>query len=49
MFVRVSKGTVTLTGEVDHRFEAEVAERELKQLSGVVAVENWISIKSLSR
>ena len=45
VFVKVSKGTVTLTGEVDHRFEAEVSEREVRQLSGVVAVDNRIAIK----
>lgn len=44
VFVKVSQGTVTLTGEVDHRFESEVAERELRQLSGVVAVSNRITI-----
>ena len=43
--MKVSKGTVTLTGEVDHRFEAEVSEREVRQLSGVVAVDNRIAIK----
>ena len=45
VFVKVSKGTVTLTGEVDHRFEAEVSEREIRQLSGVVAVNNRIGVK----
>ncbi|WP_375455272.1 BON domain-containing protein [uncultured Methylobacterium sp.] len=45
VLVKVSKGTVTLTGEVDHRFESEVAERELGQLSGVIAVNNRITIK----
>ena len=45
VLVKVSKGTVTLTGEVDHRFEAEAAERELGHLSGVVAVNNRLAIK----
>ena len=45
VFVKVSKGTVTLTGEVDHRFQSEVAERELRQLSGVVAVSNRITVR----
>lgn len=47
VFVKVSKGTVTLTGEVDHRFQSEVAERELRQLSGVIAVINRITVKPL--
>ncbi|WP_162241599.1 BON domain-containing protein [Methylobacterium sp. Leaf117] len=45
VMVKVSKGTVTLTGHVDHRFQSEVAERELSQLSGVVAVDNRIVVK----
>jgi osmotically-inducible protein OsmY len=45
VMVKVSKGTVILTGDVDHRFQSEVAERELRQLSGVVAVNNRIVVK----
>jgi osmotically-inducible protein OsmY len=43
--VQVAKGGITLTGEVDHRFQFEAAEREVGQLYGVVAVTNRITVK----
>ena len=43
--VQVAKGGVTLTGELDHKFQSEAAEREMGQLYGVVAVTNRITIK----
>ena len=43
--VEVSKGVITLKGEVDHHFQSEAAERELRQLYGVVAVDNFVTVK----
>ncbi|MDO9429199.1 MAG: BON domain-containing protein [Methylobacterium sp.] len=43
--VKVSKGIITLTGEVDHHFQFEAAERELRHLCGVVAVNNLITVR----
>lgn len=43
--VKVSKGVITLTGEVDHHFQFEAAERELRHLCGVVAVNNLITVR----
>jgi hypothetical protein len=45
VLVKVSKGTITLTGEVGHRFQSKVAERELTQLYGVIAVDNRIVVR----
>ncbi len=42
--IQVSKGVITLTGEVDHHFQSEAAERELRQISGVVAVDNLVGV-----
>ncbi|NEU14515.1 BON domain-containing protein [Methylobacterium sp. BTF04] len=42
--VKVSKGVITLTGEVERHFQSEAAERELRHLSGVVAVNNLITV-----
>ena len=44
IFVEVSKGVITLKGEVDHHFQSEAAERELRQISGVVAVNNLVAV-----
>jgi osmotically-inducible protein OsmY len=43
--VKVSKGLITLTGEVDHHFQSEAAERELRHLSGAVGVNNLIAVR----
>ncbi|MCJ2136945.1 BON domain-containing protein [Methylobacterium sp. J-026] len=43
--VKVSKGVITLTGEVDQHFQSKAAERELRQISGVVAVNNDITVR----
>jgi len=40
----VSTGIITLTGAVDRHFQSEAAERELRHLSGVVAVDNRITV-----
>lgn len=43
--VTVSKGWVTLKGEVDYEFERRDAERAVERLSGVKGVSNLITIK----
>jgi len=43
--VKVSKGVITLTGEVDRHFQSEAAERELRQISGVAAVDNRVTVR----
>lgn len=43
--VKVEKGWLTLTGEVDWHFQKEAAEREVRNLMGVVGVMNQISVK----
>ena len=43
--VKVSKGVITLTGEVDRHFQVEAAEQELRHLSGVVAVNNLVTVR----
>ncbi len=43
--VQVEKGYVTLTGEVDWHFEAELAGSAVQSLMGVTGVGNQISIK----
>lgn len=44
--VKVEKGWVTLTGEVEWHYQMEAAEREVRHLMGVVAVLNKITIRS---
>lgn len=44
--VKVEKGWVTLTGQVEWHYQMEAAEREVRHLMGVVAVLNKITIKS---
>lgn len=44
--VRVEKGWVTLTGEVDWHFQATEAEHDVRRLWGVVGVSNQITIKA---
>lgn len=43
--VQVQDGLVTLSGEVDWRYQKEVAEEAVRYLAGVVLVNNLISIK----
>jgi osmotically-inducible protein OsmY len=43
--LNVSKGIITLTGKVDRHFQCEAAERELRHLPGVVAVNNLITVR----
>lgn len=44
--VRVNKGWVTLTGDVNWDFERRAAERAVRRLAGVRGVSNLINIKS---
>lgn len=43
--VKVEKGWVTLTGEVEWHFQKEAAVREIRDLSGVIGVSDQITIK----
>lgn len=43
--VKVEGGWVTLTGEVEWHYQMEAAEREVRNLLGVVGVSNLITIK----
>ncbi len=43
--VKVEKGWVTLTGQVDWRYQQEAASEDLKWLIGVAGVSNDVSIK----
>lgn len=43
--VKVEAGWVTLTGEVDWRYQKEAAERDVRPLHGVVGVSNQIVIR----
>lgn len=43
--IKVEKGWLSLTGEVNWHFQKEAAEREVRHLLGVVGVTNNISIK----
>lgn len=44
--IKVEKGWVTLTGEVDWHFQKEAAQRDVHALLGVVGVSNQVTIKS---
>lgn len=44
--VKVEKGWLTLMGQVDWNFQREAAEREVRNLMGVLGVSNDITIKS---
>jgi len=44
--VRVEKGWVTLTGEVDWHYQREAAEQDVRHLHGIVGVSDHISLKS---
>lgn len=43
--VKVEKGWITLTGDVDWHFQKEAAEHDSRRLSGVLGVSNQIAIK----
>jgi osmotically-inducible protein OsmY len=43
--VTVSKGWVTLRGEVEWEYERREAERAVRRLSGVRGVSNWITVR----
>ena len=43
--IKVEKGWVTLAGRVDWHFQMESAEREVRNLMGVIGVSNNITIK----
>lgn len=43
--VKVEKGWVTLTGEVDWRYQKDAAESAIRRLSGVVGVSDQIKIR----
>jgi osmotically-inducible protein OsmY len=43
--IKVEKGWVTLAGQVDWHFQKEAAEREIRNLMGVVGVSNQVTIK----
>lgn len=43
--VTVSKGRVTLTGQVEWRFQREAAERVVQRLAGVTGVNNHLMVK----
>ena len=43
--VRVEKGWVTLTGQVDWNYQKDAASKDLRRLSGVVGVSDQVTIK----
>jgi osmotically-inducible protein OsmY len=43
--IRIEKGWVTLTGEVDWRFQKQAAEADIRNLRGVMGVSNAIEIR----
>lgn len=43
--IKVEKGWVTLTGQVEWHFQKEAAEREVRNLMGVLGVSNQVTIK----
>lgn len=43
--VKVEKGVVTLTGDVDRQFQRDAAQQDVRKLSGVVLVRNEITLK----
>ena len=43
--IKVEQGRVTLTGQVDWHFQKEAAEREIRNLMGVLGVSNLVTIK----
>jgi osmotically-inducible protein OsmY len=47
IMVKVEKGWITLTGEVDWHYQKEAAEQDIRRLSGVIGVSNQTTIKPL--
>jgi osmotically-inducible protein OsmY len=47
--VKVEKGWITLTGDVNWRFQKDAAENDSRRLFGVVGVSNQIAIKPYAR
>jgi osmotically-inducible protein OsmY len=45
IMVKVEKGWITLTGEVDWHYQKEAAEQDIRRLSGVIGVSNQTTIK----
>lgn len=43
--LKVEKGYITLTGEVDWQFQKKAAERELRNMIGVVGISNQVKVK----
>lgn len=43
--IKVEKGWLTLTGQVDWHFQKEAVEREVRNLMGVLGVSNQVTIK----
>lgn len=48
VLVRVEKGWVTLTGQVDFYYQKNAPERDIRHLIGVIGVSNQITIKPLA-
>ena len=44
--IKVEKGWLTLTGEVNFHFQKETAEREVRNLIGITGVSNQITVKT---
>lgn len=44
--VRVSKGWVTISGEVDWQYQRSVAEADIRKLRGVVGISNIITLRA---
>lgn len=44
--VKVQQGRVTLTGEVDWRFQKDSAAREIRPLTGVTSVTNNVTVRA---
>lgn len=47
--VTASKGIVTLTGEVEWRYQSEAAERAIGGLSGIVGIRNHLTVRPAVR
>lgn len=49
LMVKVANGWITLTGEVEHQFQAMAAEAAVRKLSGVTGVSNLITVAPAKR
>lgn len=49
LMVKVANGWITLTGEVEHQYQAMAAEAAVRKLSGVVGVSNLITVAPTKR